>query len=67
MGAPFLHSGVASERVLVALGDMLTSRQAPGLDSMLDDPDERVRRATAAAVVNIYARVGKPGVLPAQH
>jgi HEAT repeat protein len=40
----------------LALGDMLTSREAPALDPMINDPDERVRRATAAAIVKIYAR-----------
>jgi HEAT repeat protein len=43
----------------LALGDMLTGWEAPALDDLLRDPDESVRRAGAAAVVNIYARAGK--------
>ena len=43
----------------LAVGEMLTSRQAPGLESMLSDPDDGVKRATAAAVLAIYARAGK--------
>ncbi len=42
----------------LALGEMLTSRQAPGLEPLLADPDDGVKRAAAAAVVNIYARAG---------
>ena len=44
----------------LALGDMLSSREAVTMDQMLDDPDEGVRRAAAAAVVNIYARAALP-------
>jgi HEAT repeat protein len=43
----------------LALGEMLTSWDAPSLDDTLRDPDENVRRAGAAAVVNIYARAAK--------
>jgi hypothetical protein len=45
---------------VLALGEMLSSRNAPALDRMLKDPDESVRRAAAAAVVNIYARAARP-------
>ena len=45
---------------LLALGDMLSSRDAPTMDQWLEDPDESVRRAAAAAVVNIYARTNRP-------
>ena len=44
---------------VLALGDMLSSREAEALDKMLNDSDENVRRAAAAAVVNIYARAAK--------
>jgi HEAT repeat protein len=44
---------------LLALGDMLTSREAPKLERFLADEDEGVRLAAAAAVVNIYGRAGK--------
>jgi hypothetical protein len=44
----------------LALGEMLPSHDAPKLDRMLKDPDEGVRRAAAAAVVNIYARAARP-------
>ncbi len=49
---------VPNLRVLavLALGEMLTSKQAPTLDGMLSDPDDSVKRAAAAAVVEIYAR-----------
>ncbi len=43
----------------LALGEMLSSREAVALDKMLEDPDEGVRRAVAAAVVNIYARAAR--------
>ncbi|HEY4330577.1 MAG TPA: HEAT repeat domain-containing protein [Phycisphaerae bacterium] len=43
----------------LALGEMLTSRQAPGLDPILEDADEGVRRAAAAAVINVYARAAR--------
>jgi HEAT repeat protein len=45
---------------VLALGEMLSSHDAPALDPMLKDPDESVRRAAAAAVVNIYARAARP-------
>jgi HEAT repeat protein len=45
---------------VLALGEMLPSRDAPALDRMLKDADESVRRAAAAAVVNIYARAARP-------
>lgn len=56
-----LKSPVPNFRALaaLALGEMLTSRQAPGLDPLLSDPDESVRRATAAAIINIYARAAE--------
>jgi HEAT repeat protein len=56
-----LKSPVPGVRALaaLALGDMLTSWQAPGLDPELDDPDEGVRRAAAAAVIKIYARAAQ--------
>jgi HEAT repeat protein len=44
---------------VMALGDMLTGWDAPKLEMMLRDPDEGVRRAAAAAVVNIYARASR--------
>jgi HEAT repeat protein len=44
----------------LALGDMLSSRQANAMDKLLVDPDESVRRAAASAVVNIYARAARP-------
>jgi HEAT repeat protein len=44
---------------LLALGDMLTSPDAPKLDPFLVDEDNGVKLAAAAAVVNIYARAGK--------
>jgi len=43
----------------LALGDMLSSREAVALDKMLEDPEESVRRAAAAAVVDIFARAAK--------
>ncbi len=57
-----LKSTTADVRTLavLALGEMLTGWQAPGLDPMLADNDEGVRRAAAAAVVNIYARAAQP-------
>jgi HEAT repeat protein len=44
----------------LALGEMLSSHDAPTMDRMLKDTDETVRRAAAAAVVNIYARAARP-------
>jgi HEAT repeat protein len=41
----------------LALGEMLTGWQAPGLEPLLSDPNDGVQRAAAAAVVKIYARV----------
>jgi HEAT repeat protein len=41
---------------VLALGDMLTSRQAPRLEPLLSDPSDDVKLAAAAAVVAIYAR-----------
>lgn len=43
----------------LALGEMLNSRQAPGLEKMLGDADARVQQAAAAAIVSIYARAGR--------
>ena len=43
----------------LALGDMLNSRQAPGLEKMLADADVRVQQAAAAAIVAIYARANQ--------
>jgi HEAT repeat protein len=45
---------------VLALGDMLSSRDAAALDRMLKDPSTDVQRAAAAAVVNIYARAARP-------
>jgi HEAT repeat protein len=46
---------------VIALGDMLTGWDAPQLEKMLHDEDEGVRRAAAAAVVNVYARAARRG------
>jgi len=53
-----LKSPVPNFRALaaLALGEMLDSRQAPGLEPLLSDPDDSVKRAAAAAVISIYAR-----------
>lgn len=44
---------------VLALGDMLSSTDAPKIDNMLDDADPKVRLAAAAAVINIYARAAQ--------
>ncbi len=41
----------------LTLGDMLTPDQIPGIMPLLDDPDDGVRRAAAAAIVNVFARL----------
>jgi HEAT repeat protein len=43
---------------LLALGDMLTPAQVPGIEPALDDPDESVRRAAAAAIISVFEREG---------
>lgn len=43
---------------LLALGEMLTPAQLPGIYAYLDDPNENVKRAAAAAVINVFERQG---------
>jgi HEAT repeat protein len=43
---------------LMALGDMLTFAQVPGIEPYLEDPDEGVRRAAAAAILNVFEHNG---------
>ena len=40
----------------LALGEMLTPEQCPGLEPLLNDPDDGVRRAAAAAMIKVIAR-----------
>jgi HEAT repeat protein len=40
---------------LLALGEMLTPEQLPGIIESLGDPDEGVKRAAAAAIVTVFA------------
>jgi HEAT repeat protein len=43
---------------LLALGEMLTPAQVPGIEPYLDDPDESVRRAAAAAIIHVFEHNG---------
>lgn len=43
---------------LLALGEMLTPQQVPGIEAFLNDPDEGVRRAAAAAIIEVFEREG---------
>jgi HEAT repeat protein len=48
---------------LLALGDMLTPAQLPGIVGFLNDPDDGVKRAAAAAIIEVFGRM-QPGALP---
>jgi len=55
---------------LLALGEMLTPAQVPGIETYLDDPNEGVRRAAAAAIVEVFVRPTtpfQPAVLPGEN
>jgi HEAT repeat protein len=43
---------------LLALGEMLEPERVPGIEPLLADPDDAVKRAAAAAVVTVFARAG---------
>jgi hypothetical protein len=55
-----LQNPVANLRALalLALGEMLTPAQVPGIEGSLQDPDDSVKRAAAAAIIEVFERNG---------